>query len=176
MTHRYKQKIRTCKICGCTDYDCSICIKKTGERCSWVAKNLCSACKSQEELLELKGKFIIKSKNYNRFTGKILEDGSEWVSGLYQARLSRSLAELMSEIRGLFEAHETRYSTHMFSLVCWQSGNWSICVTDDWHKWSKKGLLDELQKYHYATPEDACEAFLKYVKDNKIKIKKLQSR
>lgn len=35
---------RTCRVCGCTDLDCSQCIEKTGVRCNWVEKDLCSAC------------------------------------------------------------------------------------------------------------------------------------
>lgn len=36
----------TCTICGCTDYDCSKCIEKTGEACYWVDAGhlICSAC------------------------------------------------------------------------------------------------------------------------------------
>ena len=36
--------VRTCRVCGCTDDDCSICIERTGEPCHWVAGDLCSAC------------------------------------------------------------------------------------------------------------------------------------
>jgi hypothetical protein len=35
---------RTCRVCGCTDEDCSGCVKKTGQPCYWVATDLCSAC------------------------------------------------------------------------------------------------------------------------------------
>lgn len=35
---------RTCRVCGCTDNDCSQCIAKTGMPCYWVEKDLCSAC------------------------------------------------------------------------------------------------------------------------------------
>lgn len=35
---------RKCRLCGCTDADCSGCVEKTGQRCSWVALDLCSAC------------------------------------------------------------------------------------------------------------------------------------
>lgn len=35
---------RTCRICGCTNEDCRLCIQKTGEPCHWVAADLCSAC------------------------------------------------------------------------------------------------------------------------------------
>lgn len=37
-------KVRRCCVCGCTDDDCSGCIKKTGRPCHWVANDLCSAC------------------------------------------------------------------------------------------------------------------------------------
>jgi hypothetical protein len=33
-----------CRVCGCTDDDCSQCVEKTGEPCSWVSPGLCSAC------------------------------------------------------------------------------------------------------------------------------------
>jgi hypothetical protein len=37
-------KIRTCRVCGCTDLNCRQCIEKTGEPCHWVEQDLCSAC------------------------------------------------------------------------------------------------------------------------------------
>lgn len=36
--------IRACRVCGCTDDDCSQCVEKTGQPCSWVEDDLCSAC------------------------------------------------------------------------------------------------------------------------------------
>lgn len=35
---------RACRVCGCTELDCSGCIERTGEPCHWVEANLCSAC------------------------------------------------------------------------------------------------------------------------------------
>jgi hypothetical protein len=35
---------RRCRVCGCTDEDCSGCIERTGEPCYWVEEDLCSAC------------------------------------------------------------------------------------------------------------------------------------
>lgn len=41
---------RACRVCGCTDGDCSGCIERTGWPCSWVvdleteAGPICSAC------------------------------------------------------------------------------------------------------------------------------------
>lgn len=36
--------VRTCRACGCTDNDCSQCIRSTGQPCFWVERDLCSAC------------------------------------------------------------------------------------------------------------------------------------
>jgi hypothetical protein len=36
--------MRACRVCGCTELDCSQCIAKTGTPCSWVEDDLCSAC------------------------------------------------------------------------------------------------------------------------------------
>lgn len=33
-----------CRICGCTDEDCSGCVERTGRPCHWVEMDLCSAC------------------------------------------------------------------------------------------------------------------------------------
>ena len=37
---------RRCRVCGCTDDDCSQCIKVTGHSCHWVEPDLCSRCQS----------------------------------------------------------------------------------------------------------------------------------
>jgi hypothetical protein len=36
--------VRSCRVCGCTEDDCSGCIERTGEPCYWVTADLCSAC------------------------------------------------------------------------------------------------------------------------------------
>ena len=33
-----------CRICGCTDDDCTACYLQTGVPCHWVEEDLCSAC------------------------------------------------------------------------------------------------------------------------------------
>ena len=33
-----------CRVCGCTDVDCSNCYERTGQPCFWVEPDLCSAC------------------------------------------------------------------------------------------------------------------------------------
>jgi hypothetical protein len=40
----------TCRVCGCTDYDCTQCIKKTGAACYWVEPDLCSACAADAKM------------------------------------------------------------------------------------------------------------------------------
>jgi Holliday junction resolvase RusA-like endonuclease len=39
-----------CRVCGCTEDDCSQCVEKTGEPCTWVAPGLCSACETPPAL------------------------------------------------------------------------------------------------------------------------------
>lgn len=37
-----------CRVCGCTDLDCSGCIERTGQPCYWVEEDLCSACAERQ--------------------------------------------------------------------------------------------------------------------------------
>lgn len=43
-----------CRVCGCTDVDCSDCIERTGEPCHWLEEleddsgPICSACAPEE--------------------------------------------------------------------------------------------------------------------------------
>lgn len=39
-----KERGPVCRVCGCTDDDCSQCIEKTGNPCYWIEEDLCSAC------------------------------------------------------------------------------------------------------------------------------------
>jgi hypothetical protein len=43
------QPQQACRVCGCTEDDCSGCVERTGERCFWVAPDLCSACWPEAE-------------------------------------------------------------------------------------------------------------------------------
>lgn len=47
--------VRTCRVCGCTDDDCSQCIAKTGTPCSWVEDDLCSACDVDAATMAFRG-------------------------------------------------------------------------------------------------------------------------
>lgn len=46
---------RVCRVCGCTDDDCSQCIKAQGYPCYWVEPDLCSRCKAEHEARIVKG-------------------------------------------------------------------------------------------------------------------------
>ena len=41
---RFDLEERKCRVCGCTDDDCTDCYVRTGEPCFWVEDDLCSAC------------------------------------------------------------------------------------------------------------------------------------
>ena len=43
------EEVRTCRVCGCTDNDCTQCVERTGHPCRWVEEDLCSACVGREE-------------------------------------------------------------------------------------------------------------------------------
>ena len=87
-------------------------------------------------------------------------------------KIETDLGKLIREIRDLFRSKQIKYSTHMFSLVYWEDGYWSITVTDDWHIWMDKKI--PMFEDKYITPEMACREFLKYIKKNKIIVSKLQ--
>ena len=50
---RRSEQVQFCRVCSCTDYDCSQCIEKTGEPCHWVEPDLCSACVAEEAFKRL---------------------------------------------------------------------------------------------------------------------------
>lgn len=46
---------RACRVCGCTDLDCSGCVQRTGHPCAWVPgeDDLCTACIGEVEAARL---------------------------------------------------------------------------------------------------------------------------
>ena len=40
---------RSCRDCGCTDDDCTVCYLETGRPCYWVEIDLCSRCHAEEK-------------------------------------------------------------------------------------------------------------------------------
>ncbi|WP_417365961.1 hypothetical protein [Flavobacterium beibuense] len=41
--------VTSCRVCGCTDKNCTGCIERTGDSCYWVENDLCSACVNFED-------------------------------------------------------------------------------------------------------------------------------
>lgn len=41
--------IQTCRICGCTDNDCTQCFEVQGFPCYWVKEDLCSRCDHEKK-------------------------------------------------------------------------------------------------------------------------------
>jgi PRTRC genetic system protein E len=40
-------KLKRCRVCGCTEYNCKQCIEKDGHACHWVEEDLCSSRKEE---------------------------------------------------------------------------------------------------------------------------------
>jgi|GEM_PF-1401039 len=78
---------RACRICGCTDADCSQCIDKTGEPCSWVGQNLCSRCADEmEEAEDAPAQDLNRIYSARNNPGENGEVGTVAPSGNYSAR------------------------------------------------------------------------------------------
>ena len=79
--------------------------------------------------------------------------------------------EKLNKIKELFNTKK-KGDIFCFSLVCWTDGMWSVRVTDSWSNWSDKNIPK--LGYKYATPNQACDAFLEHIKKYEIDVKKLQ--
>lgn len=49
MWRQMDQTVRSCRVCGCTDDDCSQCVAAQGYPCHWVEQDLCSRCTNEKE-------------------------------------------------------------------------------------------------------------------------------
>lgn len=61
--------MNTCRICSCSDADCTWCMVLTGEPCSWAELDLCSACAgmgANDEKRAKKRSRIAWDKGYHR--------------------------------------------------------------------------------------------------------------
>lgn len=84
-------KERTCRVCGCTEDDCSQCIEKTGNPCHWIEQGLCSACQEEKpaattnKKIEPIIKFIkfraAKTKGESHLISKLNIPLADWLSG-----------------------------------------------------------------------------------------------
>lgn len=48
-----KNSTQQCRVCGCSDYNCTKCTKITGELCSWIENDLCSRCDAEIKKLQI---------------------------------------------------------------------------------------------------------------------------
>ena len=45
---------QSCRVCGCTEFDCTDCVERTGEPCSWIEEDLCSACEQYKDFVKVR--------------------------------------------------------------------------------------------------------------------------
>lgn len=90
--------IRSCRMCGCTDDDCSGCVERTGWPCSWVGEDLCSAC--ADELAAAPGRAVrVLEVLLEASPGSVMHTVVEVLGGARELRdLRRLLEELSREL------------------------------------------------------------------------------
>ena len=81
---------------------------------------------------------------------------------------SPSLRQLLNEVDALFSKPQKGPNyTYDYSLGRFPN-TWSFVVTNSWYKWINEGYQHEFLLH--LSPEAAVQAFLAYVKDNKISV------
>jgi hypothetical protein len=72
--------VGVCRVCGCTDDDCSACVVLTGSPCYWITPDLCSACADGETERLARAALDILALRYGRHQAfHILEHiAGEW--------------------------------------------------------------------------------------------------
>jgi hypothetical protein len=56
---------QTCRVCGCTERNCTGCVLRTGLRCSWVETDLCSACTPEALEQQRTDLYVVWSNEHN---------------------------------------------------------------------------------------------------------------
>jgi len=84
---------------------------------------------------------------------------------------SDDLSFLLKETSKLFKTYKKGNCTHTFALYN-HNGGWAFHVVNSWHKWTDKKL--EFEFGWFKEPQNAVKAFLFYVEQHKINVKKLQ--
>ena len=87
-----------------------------------------------------------------------------------------NLSELLQIVDHLFPTYKKRRAyTYNYELAKFPvERGWYFNVINSWHKWQRKKL--ETQFGGYLKPEYAVAAFLDYVRDNKINVRRLTNR
>ena len=74
-----KNNNHQCRVCGCSDYNCTKCTKITGEVCSWIESDLCSRCDAEIKKLQiLYGKNLYEADISSRLLRKLREFFAEY--------------------------------------------------------------------------------------------------
>lgn len=75
-------KLRRCRVCKCTEYNCSQCVKKTGQPCSWIEDDLCSACRdtTKQKVLPPPEEILKDLKNTQKEIAKGLDELEQMLS------------------------------------------------------------------------------------------------
>jgi hypothetical protein len=87
-------------------------------------------------------------------------------------RLVKTLSELLNEVQTHFAQTQKGPSyTYDYTLGKFPDG-WCFNVVNSWHKWVAANRQHEFGRYQ--TPEEAVQAFLNYVRENRIMVHGLQ--
>jgi len=111
---------RTCRICGCTDLNCSGCIKRTGKPCCWKEPDLCSACDDDIEKVkkELMGtRMNVKKREQKEASEKDAMDLKKRFMGVWLDKNRPS----MNEIRRIL-IEQTGLQVNYSTLYQWAHG------------------------------------------------------
>ena len=87
-----------CRVCGCTDDDCRICIQRTGRPCHWVEPDLCSACDSTFPASPVAGSeprpsgSVCNSKPQSKIENRQVRDAARVLRGIGLREASRVIA------------------------------------------------------------------------------------
>jgi hypothetical protein len=96
---------------------------------------------------------------------KAMAAWTEWMQGVEPFTL-RSLDELLKQADALWP-DPTPTGSYNYGLGRFPQG-WGLYVCNSWEKWMRAGLRHDFRIY--STPEAAVQAFLDYVKENKVDV------
>ena len=88
--------------------------------------------------------------------------------------MTKSLKQLLQEVDKMFPKHDQLIDTFSYGLGRMGCGYWQFTVYDSWHKWTYKKLKSDFGLYR--EPEYAVEAFLTYIKQHKVNVRRLMEK
>lgn len=91
---------RSCRVCGCTEEDCTLCIIATSRPCYWAELDLCSACvpaKTPAERRKKMNSLLLIAENFiRRAAGQVNEKSN---SAACVARLHAQICAALGLVR-----------------------------------------------------------------------------